>query len=196
MAKWTSVLFSDIRNKIGDQVVFSSWKGRPYMRAFVVPANPNTKKQQAQRAMMIEAVSRGQVIIGTPASKTAWNSTALEWLISGFNLITKYATGSSIKESSKLATSVTCEGYTNIPLSNAWVAIFKASDDSFVNSVQLDESPFSGVQITDLTADTEYNGFIGREDVVGEDVFHNYVCHHYKDETEGKATAFNFTTPA
>ena len=195
LAKWTSVLFSDIRNKVGNQVVFSSWKGRPYMRAFVTPANPKTLKQQAQRAMMKEAVKRSQAILGTPASKTAWNNAALEFLISGFNLITKYVTGSSVKESSKLATSVTCEGWTNIPLSDAYVGIFLAADDSFVAKAKIDTATFSGVQVTGLTTGTAYKGLIGRADVLGSDVFDEYVCHHYKNIATGTADAFTFTTP-
>lgn len=52
MAKWKSPLFSDIRNKLGENVVFSMWKGRPYMRSYVTPANPNSLKQAANRDQM------------------------------------------------------------------------------------------------------------------------------------------------
>lgn len=91
MAKWKSALFSDIRNKLGDQVVFSQWKGRPYMRSYTVPANPNTLAQQAQRNQMKNIVQMFQQNIkGTPALKAAWNTEALPELISGFNIFTKY----------------------------------------------------------------------------------------------------------
>jgi len=33
MAKWISPIFSDARNKLGDAVVFSNWKGRSYFRS-------------------------------------------------------------------------------------------------------------------------------------------------------------------
>lgn len=89
MAKWKSVIFSDIRNKLGEQVVFSIWKGRGYMRTYVIPANPRTNKQQAHRAVMEKLVKRWQAIIDTEAKKSAWNAVALPDLISGFNLFIK-----------------------------------------------------------------------------------------------------------
>ncbi len=91
MAKWKSPIFSDIRNKLGENVVFSMWKGRPYMRSFVVPANPNTLKQQAERDHMDKLVIMWQTNIkGTAAFKTAWNTEALPALISGFNRFVSY----------------------------------------------------------------------------------------------------------
>ena len=94
MAKWKSPLFSDIRNKLGDTVVFSNWKGRPYMRSFVVPANPQTAAQTAERAHMAAIVDQYQQNVkGTPAHVTAWNVEALKDLISGYNQFTKYGRG-------------------------------------------------------------------------------------------------------
>ena len=91
MVKWYSVLFSDGRGKLGDQVVFSNWKGRPYMRAYARPANPNTLKQQAQRAVHTEAVKGWQTNVGTDVERLgAWNELALTRQISGFNLWMKY----------------------------------------------------------------------------------------------------------
>ena len=91
MAKWKSPLFSDIRNKLGENVVFSMWKGRPYMRSYTVPANPNTLKQQAERNQMKNIVEMFQANVkGTPDNKAAWNVEALPLLISGFNIFTKY----------------------------------------------------------------------------------------------------------
>ncbi|MBA7658682.1 hypothetical protein ES703_66641 [subsurface metagenome] len=43
-----SVLISDIRNKAGS-VVFSSWKGRNYIRKYVIPGNPKSDDQMAIR---------------------------------------------------------------------------------------------------------------------------------------------------
>ena len=97
MAKWTSVLFSDIRNKLGDQVVFSNWKGRPYCRAYVKPANPNTLPQQAQRDKNRKGILGYQTeVAGIPAAITAWNELALTRQISGANLFQKYALSVSI----------------------------------------------------------------------------------------------------
>lgn len=90
MAKWKSPLFSDIRNKLGENVVFSMWKGRPYMREYVVPANPNTLKQIANRLHMAAIVLLYQTNVkGTAAHVAAWNVEALPKLISGYNIFTQ-----------------------------------------------------------------------------------------------------------
>lgn len=96
MAKWTSPFLSDIRNKLGDSIVFSIWKGRGYFRKWVKPANPNTLKQQANRAVLAELVKRWQDIIDTADKKAVWNSEALSYQISGYNLFTKYGRLSAI----------------------------------------------------------------------------------------------------
>jgi hypothetical protein len=51
-----SILVSDLSGK-GGSVVFSKWKGRLYVRSHVIPANPNTEPQQAQRSYMTQAVN-------------------------------------------------------------------------------------------------------------------------------------------
>jgi len=90
MAKWKSPLFSDIRNKLGDNVVFSMWKGRQYFRSYVVPANPNSLAQKANRAHMAALVAQYQTVIKvTPADVIAWNAAALSQLISGYNRFIK-----------------------------------------------------------------------------------------------------------
>lgn len=90
MAKWKSPIFSDIRNKLGDNVVFSMWKGRPYMRSYVTPANPNSLAQQANRLHMAALVAQYQSVIKvTPADVIAWNAAALPLLISGYNRFVK-----------------------------------------------------------------------------------------------------------
>lgn len=91
MAKWKSVLFSDIRNKLGESVVFSMWKGRPYMRSYVVPANPNSLKQQANRDHMAKIVAMFQNNIkGDADNKAAWDLEALPRSISGYNIFVDY----------------------------------------------------------------------------------------------------------
>ena len=97
MAKWKSPLFSDIRNKLGENVVFSMWKGRPYMREYVIPSNPNTLAQQANRNHMAAIIELYQTNVkGTPAHKAAWNVSALPKTISGYNLFVQYGRTDSI----------------------------------------------------------------------------------------------------
>lgn len=91
MATWKSPIFSDIRNKLGDNVVFSMWKGRPYMRSYVKPSNPNSLAQQANRLQMAEIVALYQANVkGTAINAAAWDAEALPSLVSGYNLFTKY----------------------------------------------------------------------------------------------------------
>ena len=91
MATWKSPIFSDIRNKLGDNVVFSMWKGRPYMRSYVKPSNPNSLAQQANRLQMAAIVALYQANVkGTAINAAAWDAEALPSLVSGYNLFTKY----------------------------------------------------------------------------------------------------------
>ena len=90
MAKWKSPLFSDIRNKLGESAVFSIWKGRPYFRSYVVPANPRTDKQQAHRDVLAKIVAWYQTVVDETDEKAEWNAEALDEQISGYNLFTKY----------------------------------------------------------------------------------------------------------
>ena len=91
MAKWKSPIFSDIRNKLGENVVFSMWKGRPYMRSYVTPANPNSLKQQAQRALVANIVAMYQSNVkGDESIAAAWDVEALPRLISGYNQFVQY----------------------------------------------------------------------------------------------------------
>lgn len=96
MPKWISPIFSDIRNELGETVVFSNWKGRPYFRSYVIPANPNTNKQKARRELMKELVKRFQSVVVTDDEKAAWNKEALPYQIAGFNLFCKFGLKSKI----------------------------------------------------------------------------------------------------
>lgn len=98
MAKWKSPIFSDIRNKLGDNVVFSMWKGRPYMRSYVRPANPDTNAQKANRAHLAAILGLYQANVkGTADNVAAWDAEALPKLISGYNLFMQYGrTGSQV----------------------------------------------------------------------------------------------------
>lgn len=50
MAKTVAPLLSfDAGGQIAKTQVYSKWKGRPYVRRYVVPANPNTSAQQLTR---------------------------------------------------------------------------------------------------------------------------------------------------
>jgi len=64
MAKYTGSIFGEIS---GEQlgVVGSKWKGVPYVRRYVVPANPDTAAQQAQRSKFKNVSEFGRRIVNT-----------------------------------------------------------------------------------------------------------------------------------
>lgn len=64
MAKLSAGILSQPRGKVAG-VVGASWKGIGYVRAKVVPANPNTAAQQTQRGKMAVVVKAAQYILAT-----------------------------------------------------------------------------------------------------------------------------------
>lgn len=82
LVKFTPIV-SDARGKIGD-AVFSSWKGRAYIRTRVDPANPNTAAQQAVRNSLARCVELWQYL--EEQVQNDWGDKALPYRYSGFNL--------------------------------------------------------------------------------------------------------------
>jgi len=85
MARVTGPLMSlDASGKFADTMVASIWKGRNYMRKYVIPTNPNTVAQQTHRAVFADAVAAWKdlpatdedIESGLQTSKEAWNSAA------------------------------------------------------------------------------------------------------------------------
>jgi hypothetical protein len=143
MPKWKSPLFSDIRNAIGDNVVFSMWKGRPFFRAYVIPANPNTNKQKAERLNAGDLVKRWQEIVVGSGVKAAWNESALPFLISGYNLFLKYGRGIDLQVSPTSGSGVTELTFTyDNPIPAAKAALFK-----FANDAWSDITPVEGLEV-------------------------------------------------
>lgn len=59
MAKLKGPLFSlGASQKLGDALVYFNWKGLNVVREYVIPANPQTPLQNAQRARVTEAVAK------------------------------------------------------------------------------------------------------------------------------------------
>lgn len=76
---------------IGDAIVFSNWKGLPYVRSRVIPDNPRTSIQQIQRTLLTSGVSTWQSgITEDSGSKTSWDHDASGTGMSGFNRYMKY----------------------------------------------------------------------------------------------------------
>jgi len=68
---------------LGGALVFSRWKGRPYVRELVKPANPKSGGQVGIRAML-RFLSQDWVNLST-ASKQTWDNIAKAKVISFFN---------------------------------------------------------------------------------------------------------------
>jgi hypothetical protein len=96
MAKVTSPLMSlDASGTIGNALTFSKWKGRNYVRQYVIPTYSNTTEQAAIRDIVRKASlawKAGSTVGGTAinsAYKLAYDEAATAYQISGFNLFIK-----------------------------------------------------------------------------------------------------------
>lgn len=84
MVKIAGPLFSlGASGAVANTIVFSSWKGRPYVRERVVPSNPRTATQVAVRAMLRFLAQQWQFISGS--YKDTWRQLAAQTNISPFN---------------------------------------------------------------------------------------------------------------
>ena len=81
-----SVLISSLSGKAGD-VVAANWKGRCYVRRRVIPANPQTVAQVAQRDAMARTVALWQGLIAALA--TFLNKLGSDEALAGYNIFTR-----------------------------------------------------------------------------------------------------------
>lgn len=74
MAKLKAPLFSlEARGALGEDIVFFPWKGIAAVRAYVIPANPQTAAQQTQRGYMTSAVAEWHAASFNADDQTAFN---------------------------------------------------------------------------------------------------------------------------
>jgi len=169
--KWKSTLFSSLDNKLGDQIVGARWKGRGYFRAYVVPANPNTLKQKAERDNLAKLVSRYQEIAPAESDeRAAWDAEALPLAISGYNLFCKYGRPSEI---SCPSTGTSGVGFTvtytlGMPVDRA--ELYTLTDStvakaSYTGTLEAGEDKTKTVTITGAGT---YGVFIGDKNVIKE----------------------------
>lgn len=157
MAKWKSPIFSDIRNKLGNNVVFSMWKGRPYMRRYVQPANPQSDAQQRRRNWLQTCVASWHNLIAVKSDvPTIWDAVALSDGISGFNKFIKEALKSSIEAPSNWSTgsneTVTYTVGFPVQYAEIWaVGPTPGSSEKLADPVDLEEG-------TDKTKDLSISG--------------------------------------
>lgn len=94
MAKVTGPLFSfSASGKLANALVAFTWKGIQVFRQYVVPSNPNTPAQDAQRTRMTNVVAAWRNYYTAAEARTAWNLAALVLadVMSGFNAFTRNA---------------------------------------------------------------------------------------------------------
>lgn len=88
MARVAAPLLSlDASGTIGKAITFSKWKGRPYVRTRVIPANPRSGLQTGMRAGITGAPPLWAYM--TASKQTAWGAGVGSEAISGFNLMTR-----------------------------------------------------------------------------------------------------------
>lgn len=196
MAKWKSPFLSDIRNKLGDSVVFSSWKGRQYMRSYVEPANPNTSAQQAFRESMSEAVNRWQGLIEGTWAVDAWNQYATPEQLTGFNLYTRYFQGSDVEIINEPMSGgdVEIDYETNIPLDRAAILIAGGNGTGGIEASQEIDTETGSVTLAAPSTSGDYMVMLAYKDVdnIGSE---SYVpsCDVHRDPGIGTAERQTFT---
>lgn len=158
--KWKSVLFSELSNKLGNQIVGARWKGRGYFRSYVIPANPKTDKQIAERDTLDKILKQCQAeVLGDADIKGAWNESALDYAISGYNLFMKWGRLSKIScpttgtADNPVELTYTC----GIPVARA--GIFKITDSTVTEvkgAGELEAGEDKTVNTGNLSAGTYY----------------------------------------
>lgn len=84
MAKTTAPALSfSARGAIAKTMVFSKWRGVPYVRQHVIPSNPRTTKQQSVRKSF--ALLREIFKLAPPALIAPWNAFAVGRPFTGMN---------------------------------------------------------------------------------------------------------------
>jgi len=99
MAKLKAPLLSfGASGQLAKAVVYFPWKGINAVREYVVPANPKSTAQVAQRGHLEDAVDEWHGATYTASDVTAWNRYAgvLEKIMSGFNAMVRAFINESI----------------------------------------------------------------------------------------------------
>jgi hypothetical protein len=73
----------DASGSLAGAMVFSKWKGRPYVRSHVIPSNPKSGAQVGVRAMFKFLSQKWGAL--TAGNKATWETTAEQVAISPFN---------------------------------------------------------------------------------------------------------------
>jgi hypothetical protein len=149
MAKVKGPLFSlSASGQIAKTLVYMTWKGIDDVRKYVVPANPNTALQQAQRGYVRSAIAKWHSVDWIALDKTAWNllATTQAKVMSGFNSFVKLFVETSVA----VKTFADCAGCVIVPADVTATVTF--------------QSALSGVKEATLKYGTSKTAMIESED--------------------------------
>jgi hypothetical protein len=82
------LLSLEAAGKLANAIVFSKWKGRPYVRTLVTPANPKSGGQVGMRAMFKWLAQNWSAL--SAADKATWEDRADQLIVSPFNAYMSY----------------------------------------------------------------------------------------------------------
>jgi len=85
--KITGNILGDMVGQLGKKIVAFQWKGIDCFRSYVVPANPNTLEQQAQRTLFAGVVALAVMFLDAIIN-VYWNKFAVK--MTSFNAFIKY----------------------------------------------------------------------------------------------------------
>jgi len=108
MPKVTAPLLSfGASGQVGKTLVASKWKGRAYMRQYVIPGNPNSSEQQLTRNAFtwLQAVYK----IAPPLFTAPWEAYATGKVMTARNALTKFNLP-GLREETDLTNFVFCPG--------------------------------------------------------------------------------------
>lgn len=109
MARVSGPLFSmSASGSIGKAITYGIWKGRPWVRIWFKPENPQSANQTNVRYAMTLIVAHFQILDN--AQKAIWDAFAAQFNMSGFNQFVKRG---MLEYVSQITTAVT-------PVSVAW----------------------------------------------------------------------------
>lgn len=173
MAKVRGPLYSmDARGKLGNSLVYMSWKGIQDVRKYVIPANPRSTGQMTQRGYFSDAVELWHTAGFSVLDNTGWKIFAelKKTALSGFNafvqivvkaLIAGYTFTpiTDVTVSSPTTTGATIEASI---LSDCTSKIFYGPSKTTMleNASMTYDSGEISVTLTDCVADTTYYFYI------------------------------------
>lgn len=127
MAKLNAPLMSFAASgKIAKSLVYATWKGIDTVRQYVIPSNPKTPAQQAQRSLLSMAVNLWRASWLNQEIRESWNKLASTrgLAMSGFNLFTGQLTKLAAEDSDASIAS-----QLDIPGGNILAVVCKNIDD-------------------------------------------------------------------